>query len=71
VIDGEVGRILDMDDPANRVAPVLQDLTDDPAKWEAMGRRAAEIATARYSTDVMSRQIQSVYAEVLEHKKNA
>lgn len=71
VIDGEVGRILDMDDPANRVAPVLQDLTDDPAKWEAMGRRAAEIATARYSTEAMSKQIQAVYAEVLERKKNA
>lgn len=71
VIDGEVGRILDMDDPANRVTPVLQDLTDNPAKWEAMGRRAAEIATARYSTEAMSKQIQAVYAEVLEQKQNA
>lgn len=71
VIDGEVGRILDMDDPANRVSPVLLDLTDNAAKWEAMGWRAAEVATARYSTNAMSKQIQTVYAEVLEQRKNA
>ena len=68
VIDNEVGRILDMNDPANRVSPVLQDLTDNPSRWEAMGERAAEIAGARYSTRAMSDQIQTVYAELLNGK---
>ena len=68
VIDNEVGRILDMDDPANRVAPVLQGLTDNPLRWEAMGSRAAQIATARYSTGAMSDQIQAIYAELLNGK---
>lgn len=71
VIEGEVGRILDMDDPSNKVAPVLQDLTDNPAKWEAMGQRAAEIAIARYSTRAMSEQIQAVYSKLLEQQSNA
>lgn len=71
VVDGEVGRILDMDDPANHVLPVLEDLTSNPAKWEAMGRRAETNAVARYSTAAMSEQIQAVYAELLETGKNA
>jgi glycosyltransferase involved in cell wall biosynthesis len=71
VIDNEVGRILDMNDAANKVAPVLQDLTKNRAKWEAMGKRAAEIAVARYSTRAMSDQIQAVYAELLDGKKDA
>ena len=71
VIDNEVGRILDMDDPTNGVAPVLQDLTGNPSKWEAMGKRAAEIASARYSTRAMSDQIQAIYAELLDRNKNA
>jgi glycosyltransferase involved in cell wall biosynthesis len=71
VIDGEVGRILDMDDPANTVFPVLEDLTSNPSKWDAMGRRAAVAAATRYSTKAMSDQIQAIYAELLQRTKNA
>ncbi len=66
--DGEVGRVLNFDDAANPLAQALRDLTAQPARWEAMGRRAREQATARYSTQAMADAIQAVYSELLTPK---
>jgi glycosyltransferase involved in cell wall biosynthesis len=66
--DGEVGRVLNFDDAANPLAQALRDLTDQPARWEAMGRRAREHATARYSTQAMAEAVQAVYSELLTPK---
>ena len=68
VSDGEVGRVLNFDDAANPLAQALRDLTVSPARWEAMGRRAREQATARYSTQAMADAIQAVYSELLTPK---
>ena len=66
--DGEVGRVLNFDDAANPLAQALRDLTAQPARWEAMGRRAREQATARYSTQAMAEAVQAVYSELLTPK---
>lgn len=68
VSDGEVGRVLNFDDSANPLAQALRDLTANPTRWEAMGRRAREQATVRYSTQAMADAIQAVYAELLTPK---
>ena len=67
VVDGEVGRIVDFEGAANPLALALHDLTANPSRWEAMGRRAYERAASRYSTHAMSNAIQAIYTELLEH----
>lgn len=70
VSDGEVGRVLNFDDATNPLAQALRDLTASPARWEAMGRRAREQATARYSTQAMADAIQTIYSELLTPKNH-
>lgn len=65
VADGEVGRIVEYGASDNTLARALEDLSAHPERWQAMGRRAREIAASRYSTRATSRAIQDIYAEVL------
>jgi len=66
VTEGEVGRILDFEDPM-ALSRALFDLSADVRPWVAMGQRAHERA-GRYSTRAMCDQIQGIYNEALEGK---
>lgn len=71
VVDGDVGQIVDFEAADNRLVQTLQDLTDEPGRWEEMGRNARTYATSRYSTQAMSAAIQAIYTELLEQATNA
>jgi len=66
VVDGEVGRIVDFDDAANPLFAALAEMSANPEKWRAMGRRGAARAAERYSTHAMSKAIQGIYNEILD-----
>jgi glycosyltransferase involved in cell wall biosynthesis len=66
VVDNEVGRIVDFDAGENQLSIILEDLTANRARWQAMGAHARDRAKARYSTQAMSGAIQATYAELLE-----
>lgn len=70
VVDGEVGRIIDFDDGGDSLVEALDDMTTNPARWQNMGRNARRQALARYSTQAMSRAIQTVYAKLLETRSD-
>lgn len=69
VAEGETGRIIDFEDPANVLARTLEDLSSNGERWRAMGRRAAGQAASRYSTRAMSEAIQAIYNELLNARK--
>ena len=68
VVTADVGRVLNFDDATNPFGQALRDLAAHPARWEAMGRRAREQATARYSTRAMADAVQAAYAGLLDPK---
>ena len=65
VADGEVGRIVDFDGPSNPLVRALDDLSANPSRWQAMGRRGFELATKQYSTRTMSDAIEAIYNQLL------
>jgi glycosyltransferase involved in cell wall biosynthesis len=71
VVDGEVGRIVDFEESTNLFAMTLEDFSANAARWDAMGQRAYQQATTRYSTHAMSDAIQAIYTELLEQPSDA
>lgn len=69
VVDGKVGRIVDFDAAENPFALALEDLSANPQRWQAMGQRALERASSRYSTRAMSQAIQSIYNDLLHARR--
>ena len=70
VTDGEVGRIVNLDDTTNRLLQFLRDMTSNPSRWETMGRQGRERALSRYSIQAMADQIQALYTELLARKNH-
>jgi len=64
VVDGQTGVLVDTDDEA-ALAAALDELAADPQKRETMGRAAARRAAQRFSPVANTRQIESVFDEVL------
>lgn len=65
VTEGEVGRIVDFEGSGEPLTQALNDLSENRARWQAMGRRAHEVAATRYSTRATAQAIQAIYQELL------
>jgi glycosyltransferase involved in cell wall biosynthesis len=65
VTDGVTGRIVNFDDGSGEFAQALESLAVNRPAWENMGIEARAQATARYSVEAMSSQIQQIYRELL------
>jgi glycosyltransferase involved in cell wall biosynthesis len=63
VTDGETGLLVPSDDEA-RLAAAIQQLRDDPARAEAMGRAGRRAAKERFSQEVVLNQLIELYEEL-------
>lgn len=70
VADGRTGILVPPQDP-DALADAIGQLLDDPARAEAMGRRARRRAVERFSWEQIALSTERSYGSVIEQKKGA
>lgn len=68
VIEGKTGILVEPQDSAGLADAIIRLLKDAPLR-ERMGKEGRRAAVENYSTDIMSKRMKSLYAELMNSKK--